>query len=360
MIRMSVLFAAAVGLSAAAAGEEPATKGEAWVGVRTEQGSWVIRVAGGPAKQVADPRAGQDDRFKAWKDIPGGEFPFDRRGPYSPDGKTALYFEEDPATAGAGTKLIDRRHRVMLVGADGKDPKQLLTGLMWWPGFYLCPDGKSVVCGAEEKGKWYPFRVGFDGTVTKLSETAGVSAPAVVPLPEGRILYCAQTGQGTVRNGPFSTVVTRGPAILIEGKKETVLIKETDRSPSLSADAAKMAVAAADDKGEPVVRVTDRTTGKAEDFPVKGFRKDWACGVRELEFSPDGKALAVTFHLGGVVLRQKGPLPGDEAEEHFGVIWLDGRKDRTALFRVEQPPRKGGYFARIEDLRWSAGPPAKK
>lgn len=361
-----------------AAGQDAAKP--AWVSVRTDRrpdiddlkkgirdvpSSWLIRVDGGAVEQVVAPFEG-DKRWDSWGNIPGGDL--DRRwGPRSPDKKKAMSFEEDPATVGEGKKIDARRNRVVLVDIDGKNDKQLLTGLSWWNGYvYPCPGGTAFVFGAEQNGKWYPFRVAFDGTVTRLSETSGIDAPVVQPLADGRYLYHPITTQETVVSGPFSSVRTSGPVLILDGKKETVLMKDTSRVPSVSQDATKMALPGRNGKGEGLVTVTDLKTGKSEEILLSEFHREWKCEARELKFSPDGRALAVTFSVSdpvgnvGIQVRDKGPLPGDEAVEHFGVVWLDGRKQRTALFRVDQPREKNGHFAAIHDIEWSERPAKKK
>jgi hypothetical protein len=360
MTRMRMLLAIALPFAgASSSGEEPKAKSESWMHVYTMKGSWVIRVDGGPAKQV-EWRPPEDKRRKF---IPDAR----TDGWLSPDGKSVLYFDEDPTTRGEGKKSDEARSRIMLADADGKNPKQVLTGLSWWAGYiYLTPDGKALVCGAEEKGKWYPFRIAFDGTVAKLSETSGIDAPVVLPRTGGRYLYHPITEKETVKSGPFSSVVTKGPIIVIDGKKETVLVKEPAGFPEFTMDVTKMARSGKNEKGQEVIEITDLKTGKKEEIPLTAFDKDWNGQFRWLKFSPDGNALAMLFSVGEtlgsveVVKRDKGPLPGDEAVEHFGVIWFDGRKDRTALFRIDQPREKGGRFAGIHDFEWLTEPPAKK
>jgi hypothetical protein len=337
------------GVGSRVSAEEP--NREAWVTVWTDLGCWAIRVDGGPVKQVATDLPPFDGG--KWKAVPG----LQASGVLAPDGKHLLYTEEAP---NVGKKPGEERHRVVIADADGKNPKQVLTGLKVNQGCRVSPDGTTVVCGAEQDGKWHLYRVPFDGSApVKLSQTSGIDSPVFRILADGRYLYRPTTGHHIekVEIGTFTK--SKGPAILIDGKKETVLIKETTSFPEITLDATKMAQSGKNEKGEEVIEITDLKTQKKEEIPLKAFNKDWTCQFRSLKFSPDGKSLAVTFFLGNVVFRQKGPLPGDDAVEHVGVVWLDGRKDRT-LFRVDQPAEKGGHFASIEGFAWSSAPAAKK
>jgi hypothetical protein len=249
----------------------------------------------------------------------------------------------------------------MIADADGKNPKQVLSGLHWARGFTISPDEKSVVCGAQQGKEWNLIRVSFDGSPpVKLCQTSGVACPLFRFLDEGRIVCAVRTGYHIEKHQFGTRTVGKGPVILIDGKKETVLIKETARFPEVSPDATRMALDGENEKGETVVEITDLKTRKKEEIPLKAFNKDWTCEFDRLKFGPDGKALLVTFSLGGVVFRRNGPLPGDEAVEHFGVIWLDGRKDRTAMFRIDQPREKNGHFAHLDHIEWSSMPPEKK
>jgi Tol biopolymer transport system component len=281
------------------------------------------------------------------------------------DGQRAIYIEDVPETRGQGKAVEGWRRRVVIADAKGKNGKPLISGLGHNGTVVPHPDGKAVVCVAEVDGKWDVYRVPFDGTApVRLSLTSGtdpVYAPAFRLLPDGRVVYHAVAGRHVEKQqfGTFST--NKGAVVLTDGKKETVLLKEQIGGlPELTADATKMAVAGTSDTGAPVVEVTDLTTSKKEQFALSAFNKDWTCRFRELKFSPDGKALAVTFFLGNVVFREKGPLPGDEAVQHFGVIWLDGRKDQTKLFQIDQPLKEHGYFPEIDVLEWAAAPVAKK
>jgi hypothetical protein len=341
--------------SASALGAEP--KPEAWVEVctRTDGGKgWRVRVDGGTPKQVETPLA----QYKRWRyapRVPGlrGVLPLD-------DKRTAL-LEVEPDDEVSRKIAYFELNRIVFVEADDKK-KVVLNNVVCWSDFRFGPDGKSVVCAvAEAKEKWYPFRVRFDGSKpTKLSETVSVFPPAIVALPNDRYVYHPITKMEVVKDGPVTTgFAIKGPAILIDGKKETILVKETSRPPEVAPDATKMAQVTTNEKEDEVIEITDLKTGKKEEFSLKVFNKDWKCQFRQLKFDPDGKALAVTFFL-GVVDRQKGPLPGDEAAEHFGVIWLDGRKDRTALFRVDLPRARNDTFAHIDDIEWSSAPPEKK
>jgi hypothetical protein len=337
------------------AAQAPDGMTESWVLVTTEKVRCFVRVDGGPPKQVDAPQPRRRDErgFQRWR---GG----DRDGMAIEGGKRVVFREQDPATK--GKKFDDWRYRVMIADPDVNNPKQLITGLKWNQMPRLAPDGKSLFCGADEGGAWYLYRVPFDGSPpVKIGKVAGLDHPSYRVLPDGRALYMPVTAWH-VENVQIGTWTTgKGPVILTDGKTETVLLKETVGGlPEVSDDASKMAVTGTNAAGERAVEVTDLKTGKSEQFLLKAFHKDWACQFGAAKFSPDGRAVAVTFAFGGVVIREKGPRPGDEAEEHFGVAWLDGRKDRTALFRLDQPRKEHGYFHRIESLEWSAGPEAKK
>jgi hypothetical protein len=348
--------------SASALSAEP--KPEAWVEVCTRiEGvkGWRVRVDGGPPKQVETPLA----QNKRWRYAPP-------RAEKSPDGKETIVFrvlalddkrsilEETEPDSEASRKITDFQ-LMRIVLAEDSGQKVVLKNVVCFPEFRLCPDGKSVVCAsAQEKEKWYPYRVRFDGSKpTKLSETVSAFPPAIIALPNDRYVYHSITKMEVVTDGTDITWANKGPAILIDGKKETVLVKETSWPPEVSPDAGKMARVGTNEKGDEVIEVTDLKTGKKEEFSLKAFNKDWKCWFRQLKFGPDGKALAVTFFTGAAA-RKKGPLPGDEAAEHFGVIWLDGRKDRTALFRIDQPRDRHGLYIPIDDIEWSSAPPEKK
>lgn len=335
---------------------DPAAKPEAWVFVATEKGRWVIRVNGGPPKQVTWDMP-KPKWYRDWVSVPGPRGPV--RGPAVENGKRVVYHEDDPDAK--VNKSGDRPHRLMIVDRDGKNPARLLTGLQWNRPFQLAPDGKSVFCGAEADDQWHLFRVPLDGSPpVKVSHVAGQSGPKFHVLPDGRVLYMAVTGRYE-EPLPFGKALTdTGPAILTDGKTERVLAKEVMHDlPQITDDAARLAATRLNAAGEWVVEVTDLQTGHAEQFPVRAFHKDWAGRFRDLRLSPDGRALAVRFLPEPVMLRQNGPIAGDEALQHFGVIWFDGRKDRTALFQIDQQRMEHGYYPGIVILEWSAGPEVK-
>jgi hypothetical protein len=343
----------------------PAPPEEAWVFVQTEKGKWAIRVDGGAPKQVAaepPPVRPNDPKTVRLPDVgPGGTYAWEVEG-----GKRVLYEEEVPETHAPGKAVSDWRMRLVIAEPKGKNPKTLLSGLGRFSGREMTADGKAVVCGAEKDGKWDVYRVPFDGTEpTKLSRTAGTGGITCRLLQDGRVAYYAVTGQHVepfvingMKVGTTSTAV--GTVALTDGKTEQVLVKDTRGGlPEFTADGSKMARATATDKGEAVVVVTDLKTNKSEEFPLSAFHKDWNCQFRAVRFSPDGKALLVGFFLGNVVVRQNGPIAGDEAVQHFGVIWLDGRKQRTALFEIDQPRKEHGYFADLQRFEWTRRPVIK-
>jgi hypothetical protein len=329
--------------------------------VQTRNGKWAIRVDGGPPLQLeAQPPARPDtpDEVRL-RDVGPGVYGWPIEG-----GKRVLYAEDLPETQGAGKKPPDWRRRLVIAGPKGEDPKTLMTGLHSYDGCMFVPDVKAVVCGAERDGKWHVYRVPFDGAEpTRLSRTPGTEGINFQLLADGRVAYLAITGkhkeaimiQGAVIGWTVSHV---GAVVLSDGKTERVLIKESVGGlPAFAPDGSKMAVEGVTAKGEAVVVVTDLRTDKSEEFPMSAFKKDWTCQFGKLHFSPDGRALAVGFSLGSVVVRAHGPIAGDEAVEHFGVIWLDGRKKRTAVFEVGQP-HKGGSRA-VWELAWTRRPAGK-
>jgi hypothetical protein len=338
-----------------ASSAEPDAKREAWVQVWTEKGRWLLRVDGGPPKQEPGPAPKQDERWKHIPSVKPGTY-----GILSPDGKRMLYADDDPETRGKGKKFDDARNRIMIADSEGKNPKQVLTGLKWNQNFRVSPDGKTVVCGAEQSGKWDLYRVPFDGSApVKLSQTSGVDCPNFRFLADGRYLYGPVTGfhNEMIQFGTWT--IGKGPVILLDGKKETVLLKEViGELPEVTQDATKMAQALKNKKGEEVIEITDLKTETKEEIPLSKFNKDWTCRFDKLMFSPDGKALAVSFFLGNVVIRPGGAIAGDEAVEHVGIVWLDGRKERIALFRIDQPGREKAVFPSVQRIEWA--PPAKK
>jgi len=357
--------ALALVLVAGATAAAPVPPGEAWVFVQTEKGKWAIRVDGGPPKQVEaehPPVESNGPKTIYLKDIrPSGRYAWEIE-----NGKRILYQEDVPETFGAGKEISEWRTRLVAADPKGQNPKALVTGLARFSDYTLAADGKAVVCGIEKGGKWGVYRVPFDGTEpTKLSQTDGTDGIAFRTLRDGRIAYFAITGQhvepaiiGGMKVGTVSTPA--GVVVLIDGKAEKVLIKETAAGlPEFTADGSKMAARGTTDKGEPAVVVTDLKTDKSERFPLSAFHREWKCEFGNLRFRPDGNALAVTFSLGGVVYRKNGPLPGDEAEQHIGVIWLDGRKQRTALFEIDQPRKEKGYFPMLRWLEWTRRPALK-
>jgi hypothetical protein len=348
---------------------DPKDGGEWWVVAQVEHGlekkdqkdrslpyAWTrfqIRVEGGPVKQMpAPPRT---DGVK-YRDLAPGV-----AGQEIDGGKRVVYVEDDRATIGDGKKFEDWRRRLMVVDADGKNPKQLLYGLDWRSPYQLTPDGKGVICGAEQDGKWYLFLVPLDGRPPKrLTTTPGVEHPSFRLLPDGRILCFVALGFHTEQLEIGTWTIGKGSVILLDGQKETVLFKdEIGGIPEMTSDVSKVARAGKDENGGVVV-VTDLATGKSNHTPVAQFNKDWRCRIGALKFRPDGKALAVGFSLGNVVFRQKGPEPGDECVQHFGVIWLDGRTERTQLFKVDAPLKEHGYYPEVRSLDWSRGSDEKK
>jgi hypothetical protein len=104
-------------------------------------------------------------------------------------------------------------------------------------------------------------------------------------------------------------------------------------------------------KDEQAVEVTDLKTGRKERFPVTVFNKDWTHRFGQAVFRPDGKAIVVSLSHTKQVIRA-----GDDWVQHFGVIWLDGRRERTSVFKVEAPLFKGKFQFCIDRIEWSRGP----
>lgn len=331
----------------------PVRPAEYWVYLDTVKGEVALRVGGGPPRQEEaklPPRADEPKRVT----IPGV---FSDAVPVD-GGERVVYSEMIPETFGGKNEIGDLRHRLMVAGAKGENPKVVLTGL-GDDQFHLAADGKSAVCGAEKAGKWDVYRLAFDGTPpTKLSKTAGVGRPSVLLLPDNRVVYHAITGWHVEQLSKSTTWTTgEGPVLLTDGKTETVLVKTTREGlPTFTADASRMVVLVTT-KGEAAVEVTDLKTGAAAIFPISAFKRGWACQFRELRFSPDGKALAVTFGLGFGALFNGTPI-NHEAFEYVGVVWLDGRTNPVALHHVEVLRQKHKEYPLIAKLEW--GPPAAK
>ncbi|QJW93662.1 TolB family protein [Frigoriglobus tundricola] len=357
---LALAFALGTGTTESA----PVPPAEAWVFVQTEKGKWAIRVDGGAPKQVeAEPPVRPNDpKLVHLPDVkPVGVHAWEIE-----NGKRVLYHEDVPETRGPGKKFEGWRSRLIVADAKGQNPKALITGLPRISEYTVTADGKAVVCVAEKGGKWGVYRVPFDGAEpTRLSRTDSTGPLGFQLLKDGRVAYFAVTGEHVeplaIRGQVVGTTSTSvGTVVLTDGKTEKVLIKETRAGlPEFTADGSKMATVGTTDKGATVVVVTDLKTDKAEEFPVSAFHRGWKCQFGRLRFRPDGNALLVTFSLGSVVVRDNGPLPGDEAVQHFGVIWLGGRKPRTALFEIEQPRKENGHFPDIQWFEWTGRPAPK-
>jgi hypothetical protein len=324
---------------------------EAWLYVQTVKGDVALRVDGGPHRQDAAkfPARPPESEWVAIEGLTASARPIE-------GGKRVVYTEEMPETVGGNNKREDRRYRLMVAGAKGEEQTAVLTGLDGYT-FALAADGKSAVCGAEKGGKWDVYRVAFDGTPPKkLSRTPGIACPLILPLPDGRVVYHAVTGWHVKQLAADTRLTSgEGPVLLIDGETETVLVKKTHEGlPVFTADAGKMAGLVTTATGEAAVEVTDRKAGTSAVFPVSAFNKNWVCDFNELRFSPDGKALAVTFGSAFEFLYGRTPA-GHAAYESVGVVWLDGRKNPISLYHVEVLQQKHKEYPLIRSLEW--GPP---
>jgi hypothetical protein len=326
---------------------------EKWVRADSFAGTWVVRVDGEPAK--VRPKAPW--ALTGWKNLS------DRRIAFLIDGgKRMVYRQEDPANKGK-KKTDTWRDRLVLADADDRNAKVLLTGLMHDRPFHPTLGGTAVVCAAETGDKWHLFRVTFDGQPpVRISQAGSSEYPPHHVLPDGRCLYLAVTGWHHEKalpplNGTTSCV--KGPAILADGKAEKVLVKEVICDlPAITDDGSTLARQVFAPNGLPLIEISDLNTGAVERVRMREFNPNWTCEFSNLAFRPDGKALALTFSF-PVLFRENGPIPGDEALHHVGVIWLDGRRNRTTLVRVNHPDRKDFLDGVIRRIEWW-GPPEGK
>jgi hypothetical protein len=354
-VRPTLLAVVAAAVCAAAALAQPPAGKEAerWLRVITSKGARLIRVAGGSVAQLPTPAP---DVYGLQKWIPFAANGDTHYGFPVGDGKRLIYRDDD-WIANRGKKLDDNRGKLFLADRDGSNPKLLLAGLPRNTEIEPGPDGTAVYCGAEQDGKWHLFRVPIDGSgPVRVSRTPGLASPTFRVLPDGRVVYMPATGWHVEKVAVGTWTTVKGPVLLTDGKTETVLVKEArGRLPEVSDDATRVAVAGRNDAGDHVVEVTEVKSGDAKQYRVKAFHQDWTCGFGDVKFSPDGRALAVTFSLGNVVFRQHGPIPGDEAVKHVGVIWLDGRRDRTRLIELDAgiPDHVPAPYR----LAWAAPPP---
>ncbi len=311
---------------------------------------WVeIKVEGGDvAKRQPKPRA--DGRW-----VKQGP----HRGWMSPDGKWEVYAEDVLKKLKPGGKLEDVRVDLMVADAGGKNERRLIEGLPYKYHWDWSPDGNHVVCTADQGDGWHLYRVPHaGGDPVRLSGTA--SKHFKIPyheLPDGRVAYFIATGVEEVKfpeNGMTPGSVNSYPVgdlVVSDGKRNRTVV-ENVREPAfdLSPDGGRLAYGGRSAAG-PAVVVVEIETAKSHSIPVTEFNPTWACGVERIAFRPDGAALAVTFSV-GTRFRRKGPLPGDDSEQHVGVLWLDGRANRTRVFRPELPPDKHKEFQRIDSIRW--------
>jgi hypothetical protein len=332
--------------------EEP--KAESWVMVSLQaefHQQWLIRVDGGPVEQVK-PTFDKAARKPA-KPRP---FPY---GDFVEDDRRFVYTEPDPDTVGPGKKFKQERRFLKVCDADGSNAKVLQKGLRNGQ-FWLSRDAKSILCSAERESKWQPLRVFLDGSPPAvLSKTSSLESSGGQEYAGGKFIYMPVTGYDT-RPVAFGTYTMRkGPIILIEGATETELVKEwISGALAITDDVSTMAYEAKGEDEATVLRLKNLKTGKIDEIPISAFHKDWNCQFRRFAFRPDGKALAVS--RGAVVFREKGPLPGDEAVQHFGVVWLDGRKNRVKTFKVDAPLKAHGYHPEVDSVQWTTAPVAKK
>ncbi|HJZ56154.1 MAG TPA: hypothetical protein VKE74_14395 [Gemmataceae bacterium] len=329
----------------------------------TESKRFLVRVQGGPVEQVSAGRTPPISLGSGWDLIPKdphAQVPF-----LAPNGKMVVYTVNDPAVKVKPEEYHKRR--ALLMVAEGKfgNARQLFSGLSDPSNLSWTKDSKAVVCFAEKDGEWHLYKVPVDGTPpTKLSKRPSLGGGSYQELNDGKFVYCVGTGSHDEKVPGYGiSRVGKGDIILSEPTGETVLFKDTVESLSCadaSPDARKAARGVIGEKGG-VLEVLDIKSGGVDRIPISVFNPDWKCRFGPMCFRPDGKAIATRFSLGHIIIRDNGKaMPGDECIEHFGVVWLDGRKDKLKLFRVQAPPRDFLPFGDIRHLEWSRGPEAKK